>query len=165
MLEVGRGMGLTSLRQANAVAYLKAHPCEFDAIVANDFIEHLTKPEIFEFLDGAREALRPGGRLIMKTPNAACIYGARDRYVDFTHEVIFTAESATQVLLAAGLESVRVLPINGAPPRTPRSWVRFLLWVFLLRPILSLLARVIIGGRGHIHTVNILIVGERPRTA
>ncbi len=163
MLEVCRRMGVANVRQGDALAHLDQHPGEFDAIVANDFIEHLTKPEILAFLARARAALRPGGRLIMKTPNAACIFGARDRYVDFTHEVGFTAESARQVLVASGFEAVRLLSVDGAPPRTLRSWGRFLLWTIVLRPMLGLLARVIIGSGPHIHTINILIVGERPR--
>ncbi len=70
MLEVCRRMGVANARQGNALTHLHAHADEFDAIVANDFIEHLTKPEILDFLAHARAALRPGGRLIMKTPNA-----------------------------------------------------------------------------------------------
>ncbi len=162
MLEVCRRMGITDVRQGDALEYLEAHPGELDAIVANDFVEHLTKAEVLEFLGRARAALRPGGRLIMKTPNAACLFGARDRYVDFTHEVIFTAESAQQVALASGFASARVLPVEGGRPRTLKAWGRRLLWILLVRPLLQLLARVIIGGSTHIHTINILIVCERP---
>lgn len=162
MLEVCRRMGVANVSQGDALAYLKAPSGALDAIVANDFIEHLTKSEILDFLADARAALKPGGRLIMKTPNAGCVFGARERYVDFTHEVIFTAESARQVLLAAGFQPVRVLPVEGAPPHGLKSRGRRLLWITLLRPALQLLARVIIGRGQHLHTINILMVGERP---
>ncbi len=162
MLEVSRRMGVTNVRLGDGLAQLGVYHGELDAIVANDFVEHLTKPEVLVFLASARAALKPGGRLIMKTPNGASIFGARDRYVDFTHEVIFTAESARQVLLATGFGVVGVLPVNPAPPRTVAAWARLLTWAVLVRPILALLARVIIGGGSYIGTINILIVGERP---
>jgi SAM-dependent methyltransferase len=44
-------------------------PRSVDAVVALQVIEHLEGVQ--EFLEGAREALRPGGRLIVSTPNRA----------------------------------------------------------------------------------------------
>lgn len=42
---------------------------EFDVVVAGEFIEHLYNPG--NFLDGVWRSLRPGGRLILTTPNAS----------------------------------------------------------------------------------------------
>jgi 2-polyprenyl-3-methyl-5-hydroxy-6-metoxy-1,4-benzoquinol methylase len=161
MLDVCRAMGVPNVRHGEALAYLAANPGAFDAIVANDFIEHLTKNEILDFLAHARTALRSGGRLVMKTPNAGCVFGARDRYVDFTHEVAFTAESAQQVLIASGFGPVRVLPVVGAAPRGLRSWGRFLVWTLMLRPLFALMARVMIGPGPHILTINLLLIADR----
>lgn len=41
---------------------------KFDVIFAGDLIEHLVNPGLF--LENAKKSLKPGGRLIMTTPNA-----------------------------------------------------------------------------------------------
>ncbi len=45
---------------------LKFNAC-FDTVLAGELIEHLQNPG--EFLEGARRALKPGGRLVLSTPN------------------------------------------------------------------------------------------------
>ncbi|MDX9982495.1 MAG: class I SAM-dependent methyltransferase, partial [Lentisphaeria bacterium] len=45
----------------------------YDAIVAFDFLEHFTRDELFELLPLIQAALRPGGRLLVQTPNGAGI--------------------------------------------------------------------------------------------
>jgi 2-polyprenyl-3-methyl-5-hydroxy-6-metoxy-1,4-benzoquinol methylase len=45
----------------------------FDAIVAGELIEHLENPGLF--LRGAHSRVRPGGRMILTTPNAFGILG------------------------------------------------------------------------------------------
>lgn len=83
----------------------------FDVIVLNDVLEHLPKDTILTNLHTAREALRPGGRVIIKVVNASNpITGGGSRYIDFTHTVGFTEESLAQVLRMAGYRQVQVLP-------------------------------------------------------
>ena len=41
----------------------------FDAIISNDFLEHLLRPEKVRVLQEARRVLRPGAPLVIKTPN------------------------------------------------------------------------------------------------
>ncbi len=112
MVEACHARGLTSVLHGDVFDYLAAHPDTFELITAHHFIEHLTKPRIFDFLDAALIALRPGGRLVLTTPNAASLFGARDRYIDFTHEVGFTPESLTQVMNATDYGNVRMLAVR-----------------------------------------------------
>ncbi|MDD5725930.1 MAG: methyltransferase domain-containing protein [Patescibacteria group bacterium] len=85
----------------------------YDMIVANDFLEHFCKEELFSLLSGLRSYLKPGGALIMKIPNAsACFVGAHSRYCDFTHEVSFTELSIRQLLSALDFSSIRILAPN-----------------------------------------------------
>jgi cyclopropane fatty-acyl-phospholipid synthase-like methyltransferase len=112
MVEACHLRGLASVIQGNGLDHLVASPDTFDLITAHHFIEHLTKPRIFDFLDEAMISLKPGGRLILTTPNAASLFGARDRYVDFTHEVGFTPESLMQVMQATDYTNVRVLAVR-----------------------------------------------------
>ncbi|OGH68564.1 MAG: hypothetical protein A3J66_03145 [Candidatus Magasanikbacteria bacterium RIFCSPHIGHO2_02_FULL_47_14] len=82
---------------------------EFDAIVFNDIIEHLTKDVIVELLEKMFVALRPGGVLCIKTPNMSnWMTAAGGRYIDFTHEIGFTQESLSQVARLAGFSDVTV---------------------------------------------------------
>lgn len=45
---------------------------KFDVIFAGDLIEHLTNPGLF--LENAKKSLKPGGRLIITTPNTYNLY-------------------------------------------------------------------------------------------
>jgi 2-polyprenyl-3-methyl-5-hydroxy-6-metoxy-1,4-benzoquinol methylase len=111
--------------EADALALLSSQPGSWDCILALDFVEHLTKDELFTFLDAARKALRPTGRLIVKTPNANSPVGPRARYRDLTHELIFTEQSLREAFLTCGL---RVVEITGErlSPFTPLGWLRWL---------------------------------------
>lgn len=66
-----------------------------DVVVAQHLIEHL--PYAPAAMEEWHRVLRPGGRLVIATPNAA--YPDRSHFEDPTHTRIFTPES-----LAAGLE-------------------------------------------------------------
>lgn len=92
---------------ADAAGWLAAQP-SFDAIVANDVLEHIPKGEALALLSQVRESLAPGGVFIAKVPNMASPAGNSLRYVDLTHEVGYTAESLAQVMKLAGLGQVEV---------------------------------------------------------
>lgn len=70
----------------------------YGAIVTRCMVPHLPKNEIIDFIGLMKEALVPGGRLIMEVGNMAAICAPQERYVDFTHEAGFTKESLAQVL-------------------------------------------------------------------
>jgi SAM-dependent methyltransferase len=98
---------------------------DLDAVIAFDFIEHLDKDELLRFLELVASVLRPQGRLIVKTPNASCLFGARSRYLDLTHELIFTEKSLRAAFTASGL---RPLLVTGERirPFTVKGWIRWL---------------------------------------
>lgn len=106
-VEIARERGLAA-EHADAFEYLAGRRAEYDAIVALDFIEHLDRDELFRFLDLAREALRPGGRLFVRTANANSLLAARLRWVDLTHELSFTDHSLRVAFRSCGLEPVSV---------------------------------------------------------
>jgi O-antigen biosynthesis protein len=90
---------------------LPFEPDSFDAIVCGDLIEHLRDPRLF--LERVRSLLRPGGRLVLSTPNVAnwsirvgLLFG-RFRYtprgiLDRTHSHLFTRKTLIECLEAAG---------------------------------------------------------------
>jgi 2-polyprenyl-3-methyl-5-hydroxy-6-metoxy-1,4-benzoquinol methylase len=109
---------------------LPFEPESFDAIVCGDLIEHLRDPR--SFLERVRPLLRPGGRLVLSTPNVAnwsirvgLLFG-RFRYtprgiLDRTHSHLFTRKTLIECLEAAGYR-VTVLDFTVPVPvlSTPR---------------------------------------------
>ena len=158
---VARGLGIEDVEVADALPYLSSHPGAYDLVVALDVIEHFTKNEVLLFLDGVHRALRPGGSLLLRTPNADSPFHSWIRYADFTHEVTFTPLSMRQVLRATGFADIEVLPlepyVHGAA-----SAVRWLLWKILKQAIrLYLLVEQGAPGSG-VFTANLCAVGRRP---
>lgn len=82
--------------------WLSQHRNEFDLITAIDVVEHIEKTSLFSFMEGVREALKPGGTFLARVPNLASPSGLVARYHDITHELGFTENSFSQVLRLAG---------------------------------------------------------------
>jgi 2-polyprenyl-3-methyl-5-hydroxy-6-metoxy-1,4-benzoquinol methylase len=94
---------------------LPFEPASFDAVVCGDLIEHLRDPQAL--LERLRPLLRPGGRLVLSTPNIAnwamrlsLLFG-RFRYtewgiLDKTHTHFFTRKTLRECLEAAGYRVV-----------------------------------------------------------
>src|SRR5688572_24020481 len=92
--------------EANVLDFLASKPSHFDVITGLDIVEHLHKDEVLRFLDACSAALRPGGRLILQTPNAEGPWGAQHRYNDFTHEVGFQPNSLTRIMSLCGFSRI-----------------------------------------------------------
>jgi 2-polyprenyl-3-methyl-5-hydroxy-6-metoxy-1,4-benzoquinol methylase len=122
---------------ANALDFLGTAAGRYDLITARDVAEHLTKDEILIFFESCGKALRPGGRLIIQTPNGATPWSSAIWHGDFTHEHCFTAKTLGQVFALSGFKDYEAREM--APPvRGVRSAVRRLLWQWLR---FSLIAR------------------------
>jgi 2-polyprenyl-3-methyl-5-hydroxy-6-metoxy-1,4-benzoquinol methylase len=101
---------------------LPLEPASFDAIVCGDLVEHLRGPGAA--LQRLRPLLRPGGRLVLSTPNVAnwamrlSLLGGRWRYtdrgiLDRTHTHLFTRKTLAETVDAAGY---RVLELDHTAP-------------------------------------------------
>jgi 2-polyprenyl-3-methyl-5-hydroxy-6-metoxy-1,4-benzoquinol methylase len=96
---------------------LPFEPSSFDAVLCGDLIEHLRDPAAF--LRRVRPLLRPGGRLVLSTPNVAnwsirlsLLFG-RFRYtergiLDRSHAHLFTRKTLLETLEAAGYRVVEL---------------------------------------------------------
>jgi len=127
-VEAARKLGIDGIRQADLLAALAEEPeGSFDAVVAYDVIEHLTKDELIDMTDAVRRVLKPGGRWLVHAPNGLSPFAGVMRYGDLTHEQAFTPESLTQLFLASGF---RDASFHEDPPaiRGLKSAVRGLLW-------------------------------------
>ena len=100
---------------ANVLDFLESHRIEFDLITALDLIEHFSKDEALRFLDAALVALRPGGRLVVQTPNADSPFGMASRYGDVTHEICFNPNSLGRLLSLHRFSAIEVRELGPVP--------------------------------------------------
>jgi 2-polyprenyl-3-methyl-5-hydroxy-6-metoxy-1,4-benzoquinol methylase len=159
-VRAARAAGVAGVTEGDAFSFLSSRAGEFDAIVAVDFLEHLVKAEVIEFLRIARRALRPGGHLVVQTCNGASPMFGRIRYGDFTHETAFTDRSIAQVFLAAGLSPVGVYGIDPVA-HGARSLVRAVAWRAIKIAAMGYLAAETGVLRGHILSQNLIAVATR----
>lgn len=153
-------LGVTDVQQGTIDAFLAAAgDASVDVILLIDVLEHLTREELFQTLDGVFRVLRPGGLCIAHVPNAEGIFGARIRYGDLTHEQAFTAKSSTQVLRTIGFSEVRCFEdrpiVHGL-----KSLLRRIVWDVGSLPHRVLLAAET-GERGFILSQNLLVKATR----
>lgn len=105
----------------------------FDAIIALELIEHLVDP--LQFLRRMRSLLRPGGRLVLSTPNiahhaiVADLLAGRWDYLPtgtmcYTHLRFFTRRSLQDWLAMAGCRSFEILPRDSHTPPELAGWAR-----------------------------------------
>ena len=131
---------------ADVFGFLAKRSADTDCIVAFDILEHLDKDEMFSFLDACAKALKPGGSLIVQTPNAESPWGMSIRYTDITHEQAFDPSSLRHVLAVAGFGNFEVREcgpvVHGAV-----SLIRRLLWI-VIRAGLALWNLAETGSRG-----------------
>jgi 2-polyprenyl-3-methyl-5-hydroxy-6-metoxy-1,4-benzoquinol methylase len=103
----------------------------FDAVTLVELIEHLDPVVVEATIDEALDRLRPGGKLVLTTPNfrsvwpliEAVINRVSDVTYDFQHINKFHAARLADLLRSHGLESVRVEPyLFMAPFVASLSW-------------------------------------------
>lgn len=124
-----RGKGL-SVEKGDLIEFFES-TVGWDRIFCTDVIEHLQKDEVVRFLEASYAALSPGGTLVVRTGNAASIYGMYLRYIDFTHETFYTEKSLSQLFVVCGYRDVRVFD-NKAPfglrPKRMARWLLLKAW-------------------------------------
>lgn len=87
--------------------FVAARPGAYDLIVVNDVIEHVPASGTLTLLRAIHGALRPGGRIVVRTPNMSSLLAGYSRYMDLTHLTGFTEISLTHALEQAGFEEPR----------------------------------------------------------
>ena len=83
---------------------------QWGAIVATDLVEHLSRDEVVELFELVRAALGPGGRFVVRSPNATSPFGGNYQYGDYTHQTYLTANSFAQLTRHAGFSAVECFP-------------------------------------------------------
>jgi 2-polyprenyl-3-methyl-5-hydroxy-6-metoxy-1,4-benzoquinol methylase len=120
------------IEEGDAVNWLNENPGKFDLIIGMDIIEHLYKKDTLSFLDACYRALKPGGRLVLQTPNAGSLWGLHDRYNDFTHEVAFGYLALSQLFTLTGFQNNQGREVGPIPwGHGIKSTLRNLVWQFI----------------------------------
>lgn len=113
----------------DAIEHLERSPGRYDLLIARDVVEHLSKDELLRFFELARAGLRPGGRLVVQTPNGEAPLVGSVRYGDLTHELCLTPELARRLLEHAGFRSCEAREAGPIPRGySPISTARYALW-------------------------------------
>jgi len=106
-VEHGRKRGLPC-EVAEAFPYLEAKHGEFDVIIPEQELNHLTHAETIEFLQLCHAALRPGGKVIVYAMNGANPFvGAENLAHNIDHFYIVTEYSLGQLLELGGFKDVK----------------------------------------------------------
>jgi len=116
---------------ADTLDFLERSNEVYDLIIAIDFIEHLTKDEVLNFLELCFMKLKPSGRIILQTPNAASPFFAEVFYGDFTHETLLTPLSLEGVLRLSGFCDIE-FRCTGPVIHGLFSFMRFIAWQFVV---------------------------------
>ena len=118
---------IENIDEEDAVVFLEKHKLTFDLIVGMDILEHLKKEEALNFLDACHGAIKPGGRIILQTPNAESPMGMMVRYGDFTHEIALTSNSLERLMSLCGFSDIESRE-TGPVIHGVASLARYLIW-------------------------------------
>jgi SAM-dependent methyltransferase len=128
-------------------------PETVDVAFASNVLEHLPGPDaLLEVLGALREALRPGGILVVMQPNVRLVGG---RFWDFfDHTLPLTERGMAEALRLSGFE-LEVCRARFLPYTTRSHWPR---WAPLVRLYLALRPAQWLFGK------QMLLVARRPRS-
>lgn len=114
----GRVRGL-DLVEGDAIGHLQTLPPDsVDMVTAFHLIEHLGVDELLALLVAAREALRPGGCVLLETPNPSNLrMAACDFYNDPTHRSPLPPALTEFLVTASGFRDVEIRPLH--PNQSP----------------------------------------------
>lgn len=105
-----------------------------DFIISMDFLEHLEKEQVIDFLQLVNHKLVRGGRFILRMPCADGFFGGRHIFNDFTHKWGATSGVIRDLLVANGFENAIVL---GEDPVVLKPWDVIRIPLFLITRLLT----------------------------
>jgi SAM-dependent methyltransferase len=91
---------------ADVFEELSRHDATLSLILAFDVVEHFSKEENLQLFGAMRRALRPGGLVVLQTPNGGALFGGQIIYGDLTHMTIFNPNSLSQLLRRTGFTDI-----------------------------------------------------------
>jgi len=107
----------------DAIEHLRGLPTDsLDLVTAFHLIEHLDVETLLALIEAARRALRPGGCLLVETPNPSNLtMAACDFYNDPTHRAPLPPALTEFLLGASGFAEIEVRPLHPADSPLPAA--------------------------------------------
>jgi SAM-dependent methyltransferase len=120
MVEDARARGI-EIEQCEAIDWARTTSDRPDAVFAAHLIEHLMVDEAFELLQALAAIIPPAGRVVLVTPNPACLAMlTADFWSDPTHRRLYTIELISFLLRETGFDVVEAQgnpnDVPGPPP-------------------------------------------------
>ena len=123
---------IANVVEGDATEFLERNAEQFDVVIGLDIVEHFRKDEALRFLDACYSSLKPGGRVILQTPNGGVPWALSAMYGDMTHETFFSPELLQRTVRIAGFQAVSLREMGPVPlGYSVLSSVRWLLWQFV----------------------------------
>ena len=114
MVEACRTQGF-EVALSDAESWLRSRPGHFDAVFSSNVIEHLPAETVRAWVAAAFAALRPGGMLLLATPNpASAIVQFHEFWRDPTHVRMYSAQLIEFMLVDAGFNAVQSMENEAA---------------------------------------------------
>jgi 2-polyprenyl-3-methyl-5-hydroxy-6-metoxy-1,4-benzoquinol methylase len=134
-----RSLGFQAQQVTDSATFLGERPAQFDLVTMHHIIEHVDTPAGLNLLRAAHTALKPGGRIIVQTPNMNAVSAGYTRHIEMTHVTGYTDSSLCEAMMMAGFHNVRVFgsktPFRLAPRRLMwlglQATMRLLWWSML----------------------------------
>jgi len=101
------------VQKIDAVKFLYKNKEKLSGISAFHLIEHLTYPELMDFLLLCKENIKKGGILILETPNNDnLIVSSKSFYYDLTHKTKITSELILVMLEFFEFKNIKIIKKN-----------------------------------------------------
>lgn len=156
---LARQLGSGDVERDDLFGHAARHPARYDAVVAIDVVEHFDRPDVEPVFRALSTLLRPGGVLVLRTPNGSSPFAGRMLYSDLTHGVIYTERSLRQIGAITGFATFAGYAVRPERGGGPKRAVRRIVWR-IIEGILIVPLIVETGTKRHIVTQNLLGVGQ-----
>ena len=164
-----RDLNVKRVDVEETMEFFEACAGKYDFIYSIDVIEHIPVDKTIEVLRAIRLCLKPGGKFLCRVPNSDHILASHLRYIDQTHQTMFSDVSLDFVLHNAGFVEISVFPTrDGCPRIRPRNLNNLINWGLrrIIRAVHFAILRAdfgIVDAKRTSLTPNILAVGYKPK--
>ncbi len=112
-------------------SFLVDKPEAYDFIHMSHVIEHIPKYSLLWVVDALYRALKPGGVLMLRTPNMEGPCANSSFYVTLAHEYGFSSGNLASLLDICGFDEIRFHLPSTSHPTLKQRLGRFIRWPFL----------------------------------
>ena len=111
--------------------FLGDHPAQYDFIHMSHVIEHIPKYSLLWVVDAIYQALKPGGVLLLRTPNMEGPTPNSSLYVTLAHEYGFCGSNLKSLLDICCFDEIEFHNGQGTPPTVRQRIGSLLRWPYL----------------------------------